>query len=131
MATTNFGWTTPALGSANNVPSDLASLATQIDTTMAPYVTNTVRIGGVDYARSGGWATETLGAPDATYSPSIYVWTLTKTMPYTPPAGYTFAVSCVSSNGYTVASYAGGGVRVITIANSSPTIRLVWQLVKI
>lgn len=93
---------------------------------------NTLRIGGVDYAASGGWASETLGTPAGTYASDIYVWTLSKTLPYTPPAGYTFAVSCVSSNGYTFASYAGGGqVRVMTIGNSSPTIRMVWQLVQI
>ena len=32
MATTNYGWTMPALGSSNNPPADLASLAQQVDT---------------------------------------------------------------------------------------------------
>lgn len=34
MATTNFGWTTPALGDSNNPPADLTSLANQVDTTL-------------------------------------------------------------------------------------------------
>lgn len=34
MATANYGWTTPTLGSANNVPADLLSLASQVDTTV-------------------------------------------------------------------------------------------------
>lgn len=34
MATPIYGWTTPALGSANNVPADLTSLATQIENTI-------------------------------------------------------------------------------------------------
>lgn len=34
MATANYGWTTPTLGSSNNVPADLLSLASQVDTTV-------------------------------------------------------------------------------------------------
>ena len=50
MATTNYGWTTPALGSANNVPADLASLAAQIDTTVA------------DLHEDTGWTAATLAS---------------------------------------------------------------------
>lgn len=34
MPTPNFGWTYPALGSANNVPADIASALTQVDATV-------------------------------------------------------------------------------------------------
>lgn len=131
MATTNFGWTTPALGSANNVPADLASLATQIDTDLAA-LENTVKIGGTNYARQGSWAAETISSPAATYG-SVYVWTLTKTLPYTAPAGYSLDVYIISSNSYTIAAAGStpGQVRVINMGAATATIRLGWRLVKI
>lgn len=56
MATTNYGWTTPALGSSNNPPADLASTAQQIDTTVA------------DLHADTGWVTATGPGPNFSLS---------------------------------------------------------------
>ena len=135
MATTNFSWTTPALGSANNVPADLTSLAQQIDTTVntrtAP---NTEVIGGVAYQASGTWAQQELSSPAVTDG-AVYAWTIIKTAPYTAPAGYTFQVFLAFTSGFTSAQtglVTGGNieVRVININSNVPTIQLGWRLTK-
>ena len=135
MATTNFSWTTPALGSANNVPADLTSLAQQIDTTVntrtAP---NTVVIGGVSYVASGTWAQQTLSNPNSTDG-AVYAWTIIKSAPYTAPAGWTFQVFLAFTSGFTSAQtgqVVGGNieVRVININSNTPTIKLGWRLTK-
>lgn len=138
MATTNFAWTTPALGSANNVPSDMASLAQQIDTTMAARTSSdNIIIGSTTYARSGSWATETVpAAGQAVTSGTTYGWSVTKTAPFSAPAGWTFDVYQISSNGYSVvgtASVSGAtiAVRVLSVVSAGPTIQLGWRLVKL
>ena len=135
MATTNLGFTTPALGSANNVPADLGSLATQVDAAVwARTQPNTLIIGGVAYQASGTWAQQELSSPTVTAG-AVHAWTITKTAPYTPPAGYTFQVFLVFSSGFTSAQtghVAGGNieVRVININSNEPTIILGWRLTK-
>lgn len=138
MATTNYAWTTPALGSANNVPADMASLAQQIDTTMAARTSSdNIVIGGTTYARSGSWASETVPAGGhAVASGSTYGWTVTKTAPFSAPAGWTFDVYQINSDGYSTvgtASVSGATVvvRVTSVVSAGPTIRLGWRLVKL
>ena len=136
MATTNYSWTTPALGSANNVPSDMASLAQQIDTTMAARTSSdNIVIGGTTYARSGSWAAQTVSGPAVT-SGAVYGFNVTKTAPFSPPAGWTFEVYQVASGGYTtvgVASVSGATlvVRVNSVVSGTITLQLGWRLVKL
>ena len=135
MATTNLGFTTPALGSANNVPADLRSLATQVDTAVWNRTQpNTLIIGGVAYQASGTWAQQALSSPAVTDG-AVYAWTITKTAPYTAPAGWTFQVFLVFTSGLTSAQtglVTGGNieVRVININSNVPTIALGWRLTK-
>ena len=138
MATTNYSWTTPALGSANNVPSDMASLAQQIDTTMAARTSSdTIVIGGTTYARSGSWASQVIpSGGHAVASGSVYGWDVTKTAPFSAPAGWTFEVYQISSNGYSAvatASVSGATivVRVLSVVSAGPTVTLGWRLVKL
>ena len=136
MATTNLGFTTPALGSANNVPADLGSLATQVDTAVWDRTQpNTLIIGGVAYQASGKWAQQDLSSPAVTDG-AVYAWTVVKTAPYTAPAGWTFQVFLVFSSGFTSAQtglVTGGNieVRVININSNVPTIALGWRLTKV
>jgi len=135
MATTNLGFTTPALGSANNVPADLGSLATQVDAAVwARTQPNTLIIGGVAYQASGIWPQQALSSPTVTDG-AVYAWTVVQTAPYTAPAGYAFQVFLVASTGFTSAQtgYVTGGnigVRVININSNAPTITLGWRLTK-
>ena len=135
MATTNLGFTTPALGSANNVPADLGSLATQVDAAVwARTQPNTLIIGGVAYQASGTWPQQELSSPNVTDG-AVYAWTIIKTAPYTAPAGWTFQVFLVFSSGFTSAQtglVTGGNieVRVININSNVPTIALGWRLTK-
>ena len=135
MATTNFAWTTPALGSANNVPADMASLAQQIDTTVNTRTQpNTEVIGGVAYQASGTWAYQTLSSPILTDG-NTFAWTITKTAPYTAPAGYTFETFCVFSSGFSSAqtgNVAGGNIeiRVVNVGSSGPSVILGWRLTR-
>ena len=135
MATTNFGWTTPALGSANNVPADLASLANQIEATVTPITNDKVLIGSTWYQRSGTWAQQDLSSPTGTFG-SVYTWTILKPLPYSPPAGWTFQTYQVFQSGFGAAgtgNIVGGNIetRIINVGSSEPTIRLGWQLVKL
>ena len=135
MATTNLGFTTPALGSANNVPADLGSLATQVDDAVwGRTQPNTLIIGGVAYQASGTWAQQELSSPAVTDG-AVYAWTIIKTAPYTAPAGWTFQVFLAFTSGFTSAQtglVTGGNieVRVININSSAPTIKLGWRLTK-
>ena len=136
MATTNYSWTTPALGSANNVPSDMASLAQQIDTTMAARTSSdNIVIGGTTYARSGSWAEQTVSGPDVT-SGATYGFSVTKTAPFSAPAGWTFDVYQVKSAGFTTvgtASVSGATVvvRINSVVSGTITLQLGWRLVKL
>lgn len=135
MATPIYGWTTPALGSANNVPADMGSLATQVDTAVWDRTQpNTLIIGGVAYQASGTWAYQTLSSPSLTDG-NVFAWTITKTAPYTPPAGYTFETFCVFSSGFTSAqtgNVAGANieVRVVNVGSSGPSVILGWRLTR-
>ena len=95
---------------------------------------NTLIIGGVAYQASGTWAQQELSSPNVTDG-AVYAWTVVKTAPYTPPAGWTFQVFLAATTGYTSAASAGvtGGnieVRVININSNAPAIRLGWRLTK-
>ena len=136
MATPIYGWTTPALGSANNVPADLTSLATQVENTVNTRTQpNTLIIGGVAYQASGTWAQQGLSSPTVTAG-AVHAWTITKTAPYTPPAGWTFHVFLAFTSGFTSAQtgqVVGGNiqVRVININSSTVDIALGWRLTKV
>ena len=135
MATPNLGFTTPALGSANNVPADLGSLATQVDAAVWNRTQpNTLIIGGVAYQASGTWPQQELSSP-AVADGVVYAWTIVKTAPYTAPAGWTFEVFLVFSSGWSSAQtglVTGGNieVRVINVNSAVPTIALGWRLTK-
>ena len=138
METTNFAWTTPALGSANNVPSDMASLAQQIDTTMAARTSSdNIVIGGTTYARSGSWASQVIpSGGHVVASGFVYGWDVTKTAPFSAPAGWTFDVYVVATNGYctvSVGSVSGATivVRLMSVVSAGPTVTLGWRLVKL
>ena len=69
-------------------------------------------------------------------TPSVYGWDVTKTAPYSAPAGWTFEVYQISSNGYSAvatASVSGATivVRVLSVVSAGPTIQLGWRLVKL
>ena len=136
MATTNFGWTTPSLGSANNVPADLASGLQQVDTTVAARTSEShIVIGGTSYLRSGSWASQTVSGPVVT-SGAVYGFDVTKTAPFSPPAGWTFEVYQVSSAGYTAvgnASVSGATVvvRILSVVSGTINMQLGWRLVKL
>ena len=135
MATANLGFTTPALGSANNVPADMASLATQVDAAVwSRTQPNTLIIGGVAYQASGTWAQQELSSPAVTDG-AVHAWTITKSAPYTAPAGWTFQVFLAFTSGFTSAQtgqVVGGNiaVRVININSSTVDIALGWRLTK-
>ena len=135
MATANLGFTTPALGSANNVPADMGSLATQVDTAVWDRTQpNTLIIGGVAYQQSGTWAYQSLSSPGITDG-NVYGWTVTKTAPYTPPALYTFEVFLVFASSFTsvaTGNVAGANieVRVINLGSSTPNVTLGWRLTR-
>lgn len=136
--TPTYAWSTPVDTSVNDVPADLASLASQIETTVAARTSSdTIVIGGTAYARSGSWAAETLPAGgQAVTSGSTYGWSVTKTAPFSAPAGWTFAVYQINTNGYSTvgtASVSGATVvvRVISVVSAGPTLQLGWRLVKL
>lgn len=134
MATPKFGWNTPPLGAANNVPQYLLELATQVEATVTNITDDKVLIGSTWYQRSGTWAQQTLSSPDGTFG-SVYTWTILKPLPYSPPAGWTFQTFQVFSSGFGAAgtgNIVGGNIetRVINIGAAAPVIRLGWQLVK-
>lgn len=136
--TPTYAWSTPVDTSVNDVPADLASLASQIETTVvARTSSDNIVIGGATYARSGSWASETVPAGGhAVASGSTYGWSVTKTAPFSAPAGWTFEVYQVNTNGYSAvgtASVSGATivVRVLSVVSAGPTITLGWRLVKL
>lgn len=138
MATTNFGWTTPSLGSANNVPADFASGFQQVDTTMAARTSEShIVIGGTSYLRSGSWAAQVIpSGGHVVASGFVYGWDVTKTAPFSAPAGWTFDVYVVATNGYctvSVGSVSGATivVRLMSVVSAGPTVTLGWRLVKL
>lgn len=138
MPTPIYGWPTFTLGGSNNPPADMLSLGTAVENTVAARTDPaTVIIGGTTYARSGSWASETVPAGGhAVASGSTYGWSVTKTAPFSAPAGWTFEVYQVNSNGYSTvgtASVTGATivVRVISVVSAGPTITLGWRLVKL
>ena len=136
--TPTYSWSTPVDTSANDVPADLASLASQIETTVAARTSSdTIIIGGAAYARSGSWAVQTLtSGTHAVASGTTYAFDVTKTAPFSAPAGWTFEVYQVNTNGYSTvgtASVSGATVvvRVLSVVSAGPTIQLGWRLVKL
>lgn len=94
----------------------------------------TVEIDGQVYATSGVWPQQTLSNPNIS-QPPVYAWTLVNPAPYVPPVGWTFALHLVESTGYTfvdTGAYADGDIRirVLSIASTSPKIKLGWRLVR-
>lgn len=133
--TPTYGWSTPVDTSVNDVPADLASLASQVEATVANITADKVLIGSTWYQRSGAWAQQDLSSPSGTYG-SVYTWTVLKPLPYSPPAGWTFQTFQVFQSGYGAAgtgNIVGGNIetRVINVGSPVPTIRLGWQLVKL
>ena len=93
-----------------------------------------IEIDGQVYATSGVWSQQTLSSPNVSQDPA-YAWTLVKPAPYVPPVGWTFATHLVETSSYTfadTATYIGGNIniRVLNIANVTPTIKLGWRLVR-
>lgn len=95
-------------------------------------------INGTAYATSG-----TASVPSFSWGFSqapVYVGTVSMPVPFTPPAGWTFAWNILGTSGFTFASTANWvpqngrqEVRILQISNSSTDriTRLVWQLVKL
>ena len=133
--TPTYGWSTPVDTSANDVPVDLASLASQIEATVKPITEDKVLIGSTWYQRSGTWAQQDLSSPSGTWG-AVYTWTILKPLPYSPPAGWTFQTYQVFQSGFGAAgtgNIVGGNIetRVVNVGSSSLAIRLGWQLVKL
>ena len=134
--TATYGWSTPVDTSVNDVPADLASLASQIEATVAARTSSdNIIIGGTTYARSGSWAEQTVSGPDVT-SGATYGFSVTKTAPFSAPAGWTFDVYQVKSAGFTTvgtASVSGATivVRINSVVSGTITMQLGWRLVKL
>jgi len=95
-----------------------------------------ITIGGNAYPRSGHYESSSVAYSSPTYSSApIYIWTVTKTNPFTPPAGWVFKPHVITSNGYTFVEMAGQTstyttFRMMNINSASPSVRLGWTLVK-
>ena len=126
-----------AINAAQQAQTAAASIAAS-SAQLAALNADKLLIGGVEYQRSGSWAQQTISAPSFT-SGVINCFTVTKTLPYAPPAGWTFTVdqrfssgwSTVGTGSITPGSPGTVGVRVVNMNASSFEIRLGWQLVKV
>ena len=126
-----------AINAAQQAQAAAASIAAS-SAQLAALNADKLLIAGVEYQRSGSWAQQTISAPSFT-SGVINCFTVTKPLPYAPPAGWTFIVDQRFSSGW---STVGTGsikpgspgtveVRVVNMNASSFDIRLGWQLVKV
>ena len=129
-----YGIPTPKPSDANDVPAHLQAMAAAIEAALLKVSNNKIAINGVAYQHSG---TFTVTPTSWTATAPVYAATISRAVPYPPPAGYKFVVTGVTSN----TSYAVGAagsqdgstwqLRLIQFAAAALVeLRVSWQLVK-
>lgn len=97
---------------------------------------NAIYVGGIAYQRSGHYEASPVSYSNPNYSRApIYIWTVTKTNPFTPPEGFVFKPHIIESSGYTFVELASGTstqsvFRLMCINSATVWVRLGWTLVK-
>ena len=125
---------TPVAADPNDVPAHTLAIATATEAAVLKSADNKIAIGGVAYQHTGTFA---VTPTSWTATPPLYTATISRAVPYPPPAGYKFVVTGVTSN----SSYAGGAagsqdgstwqVRLWQLqAAALVELRVSWQLVK-
>ena len=97
---------------------------------------DTIVVDGTVYARSGHYEASQVAYSSPNYSSApIYIWTVSKTNPFTPPAGWVFKPHVIATSGYTFVemsdqSSTATAFRLMNIGSNTPSVRLGWTLVK-
>ena len=129
-----YGIPTPKPSDPNDVPAHTLAIATATEAAVLKSADNKIAIGGVAYQHTGTFA---VTPTSWTATPPLYTATISRAVPYPPPAGYKFVVTGVTSN----SSYADGAagsqdgspwqVRLWQLlAAALVELRVSWQLVK-